>query len=89
MPQASATPLNTARAIERANRILEAARRLNDAADAVSSSRGSDERAAAEALKDSRLLSHRVNTIPSNLVPVLEALIAAASSSAAPEGALV
>ena len=74
-------PLTTEQAVTRARQMIENGRKLSQAADAVTDARGGETVRAAEILKDERLLSYRVTTIPDTLTPVLEALIAAASKS--------
>lgn len=81
MPKTSTIPLTTEAAITRARRMIDSGLQLTRAADTVTASRGSDERNAAEQLKDARLLDYRVSTIPEALKPVLEALIRAASAN--------
>lgn len=86
----SRTPTNaltTEQAVTRARQMIESGRKLSQATDAVTDARSGEAVRAAEILKDERLLSYRVTTIPDTLTPVLEALIAAASKNAEPAGA--
>lgn len=82
MPKNPPAPLTTQQAIERARRILGSGQALARAADSVSETRNGPAQAAAEVVKEHELLKYRVNTIPSALAPVLEALILAASNGA-------
>lgn len=82
MPKNQPTPLTTRQAIDRARIILSSGQNLTHAADAVSESRASSDRAAAEQIKETRLLNYRVNTVPDTLGPILEALILAAANGA-------
>jgi UDP-N-acetylmuramyl pentapeptide synthase len=83
MPKNQPAPITTEQAIARARIILESGQKLTRAADAVSEARLSSDRAAAEQVKDGRLLNYRINTVPDALTPILEALMLAASNGAA------
>lgn len=83
MPKNPPAPLTTEQAIARARIVIGSGQKLTRAADALSEARVSSDHAAAEQVKDHQLLNYRVNTVPSVLEPILEALILAASSGAA------
>lgn len=78
-----ASPLTTEAAVRRARLMIASGQKLREAAKTVSRSRASDERHAAEQLKEARLLGYRASTIPDALEPVLEALIRAATDHTA------
>lgn len=82
MSRTTTAPLTTEQAVTRARQMIEQANKLAEAVDTVKYSRRGNEQEAAETLKEARLLSYRVTTIPDALTPVLEALIAAASKGA-------
>lgn len=78
MPRNPAVNLTTEQALIRARRMLDSARKLEQAAEQVAEARTPNLRDAAEEIKDNRLLDHRVATTPDVLIPVLEALMLAA-----------
>lgn len=78
MPRNPAVNLTTEQALIRARRMLDSARKLEQAAEQVAEARTPNLRDAAEEIKDNRLLDHRVATTPDALIPVLEALMLAA-----------
>lgn len=81
MPKYPATTLTTDQALFRARRMLDSARKLEQAAEQLADARTPQLREAAEQIKDHRLLNHRVNTTPDVLIPVLEALMLAAAQT--------
>lgn len=86
MSRTTSAQLTTSQAIEKAQAMIGAGRRLTDAAQVLSESRGEPDTTHAQALKESRLLGYRVQTIPDNLTPVLEALILAAAGASPTPG---
>jgi hypothetical protein len=62
--------------------MIAAGEKLTRAADTVTEFPPGAARDGAEEIKESRLLNYRVNTVPSTLEPILEALILAASTGA-------
>jgi hypothetical protein len=83
MPRNPPAPLTTGQAIDRARRMIAPGEKLTRAADTVTEFRPGAARDGAEEIKEQRLLDYRVTTMPTDLAPVLEALIQAASAGAA------
>ena len=79
MSKTATANLTTEAAIARARIMISRGEKLNLAADTLTTSRGTEQRRAAELMKDARLLDYRLVTMPDALEPVLEALIRAAS----------
>jgi hypothetical protein len=86
MPKNPPAPLTTEQAIQRAQMLIDAAESITRPAEqSGASSRLA--RASAKSLRDHMRLAYRNFTTPSELAPILEALILAASSGAAdPKG---
>lgn len=80
MSTLSPTPLTIDSAVSRAQRIIKAGKQLQESAEQLARSQRENKPnniiEAAETMRDDALLSYRIVSIPKDLLPVLELLLA-------------